>query len=58
MKETMSDNGKIKSYMHWKYHSLNYEELLDMYENQLESMSKHSFLAAWNFHQYIVCKII
>ena len=56
MKETMSDNGKIKSYMHWKYHSLNYEELLDMYQNQLESMSKHSFLAAWNFHQYIVCK--
>ena len=56
MKETVPGTGKIKTYMHWKWHSLSIKGLLEMFAEQLQPMSRHCFLACWNFHHYIQCK--
>ena len=42
--------------MHWIHDRLTYKELLERYVKGLHPMALHCFLAAWNFHQYLVCK--
>ena len=55
-RERIPGTGTYKSYMHWRHDRLSYSELLDQYVKSVEKMSSHSFFAAWNFHQYLVCK--
>ena len=55
-KEYVKSSDKIKTYMHWKYHRLSMENLLKMFADQLETLTRHSFFGSWNFHQYLVCK--
>ena len=47
---------KYRSYMYWNHDRLSYKQLLERYVNDLAPMAAHSFFAAWNFHQYLVCK--
>ena len=47
---------KYRSYMHWNHDRLTYKELLEQYVKDLRPMAAHCFFAAWNFHQYLVCK--
>ena len=49
-------NDDHQTYMHWKYLHLDYHGLLDLYIDQLCSMSEHSFYATWNYIQYKKCK--
>ena len=53
-RESLGD--KYRTYMHWKHDRLSYRELLHRYVNDLKGMASHCFFAAWNFHQYLVCK--
>ena len=55
-KEKIPNSNKYRNYMHWDYNRFSYSELLEQYVNSLESMAGHTFFAAWNFHQYLVCK--
>ena len=55
-KERIAGSDKYRTYIHWKHERLSYRDLLDKYINLLVKMSSHSFFAAWNFHQYLVCK--
>ena len=41
-----------QSYLHWNYERLNYEGLLNLYCEQLEDISEHTFMATWNYYQY------
>ena len=54
-REKIPGTGKYRSYMHWRHDRLSNAEL-DRYVKALDTMSSHSFFAAWNFHQYLVCK--
>ena len=55
-RERIPCSDKYRSFMHWRHDRLSYGDLLTRYVNSLHSMSSHSFFAAWNFHQYLVCK--
>ena len=55
-KERIAGSDKYRTYIHWKHERLSYSDLLDKYIDLLVKMSSHSFFAAWNFHQYLVCK--
>ena len=55
-KEKLPGSDKYRNYMHWDYSRLSYSELLKKYVNSLQDMAGHTFFAAWNFHQYLVCK--
>ena len=54
--ERVPGTGKNRTYIHWKHDRLSYSDLLSRYVNMLDTMAKHCFFAAWNFHQYLVCK--
>ena len=55
-KEKISGSDKYRTYIHWRHDRLSYRDLLYKYLKLLENMASHSFFAAWNFHQYLVCK--
>ena len=55
-REKLPCSDKYRSFMHWRHDRLLYGDLLNRYIKSLHSMSSHSFFAAWNFHQYLVCK--
>ena len=55
-KERIPGTDRYKTFMHWRHDRLSNQELLDVYVKLLHDMSSHSFFAAWNFHQYLVCK--
>ena len=55
-REKIPGSDKYRSFMHWRHDRLSYRELLQKYVKSLNDMSSHSFFAAWNFHQYLVCK--
>ena len=55
-REKIPATGKYRSFMHWRHDRLSNADLLNRYVNELRKMSQHSFFAAWNFHQYLVCK--
>ena len=58
--ETKSEikNGERISYLAWKHLRLSFDDILDLYVNQLSEMSEHSFFASWNYVQYKQCKNI
>ena len=37
-------NGERSSYLAWKHLRLSFDDILDLYVNQLSEMSEHSFL--------------
>ena len=55
-REIIKGTGKYKHYMHWRHDRLSHRDLIDAYVKSLVSISAHSFFAACNFHQYLVCK--
>ena len=55
-KEKIPGTDRYRTFMHWRHDRLSNQELLDVYVKLLHDMSSHSFFAAWNFHQYLVCK--
>ena len=55
-KEKISGSDKYRTYIHWRHDRLLYHDLLYKYLDLLEDIASHSFFAAWNFHQYLVCK--
>ena len=55
-KEQIPSSDKYRNYMHWNYDRLSYSDLLNRYVNSLRELAGHTFFAAWNFHQYLVCK--
>ena len=55
-RELIQGTGKYRHYMHWRHDRLSSRELIDAYVKSLSSISAHSFFAAWNFHQYLVCR--
>ena len=55
-RELIKGTGKYRNYMHWRHDRLSNRDLINAYVKSLSSISAHSFFAAWNFHQYLVCK--
>ena len=55
-KEKIPGSDKYRNYMHWNYDCLSYSDLLNRYINSLRELAGHTFFAAWNFQQYLVCK--
>ena len=55
-REMIKGTGKYRNYMHWRHDRLSNRDLINAYVKSLSSISAHSFFAAWNFHQYLVCK--
>ena len=55
-KEKVPGTDTMRTYMHWSHDTLCTKGLIDQYVNLLDDMSSHTFFAAWNFHQYLVCK--
>ena len=55
-KEKIPGSDKYRNYMHWNYDCLSYCDLLNRYVNSLRELAGHTFFAAWNSHQYLVCK--
>ena len=44
------------SILQWKVHPCSFTDLIDMYVQQVETMSEHTFLASWNYVQFKKCK--
>ena len=42
-------NGKVATFVHWKFACCNYLGLIDLLLNQACSMAEHSFMASWNY---------
>ena len=55
-REKIPGSDKYRSFMHWRHDRLSYKDLIEKYVKLITPISAHSFLAAWNFHQYLVCK--
>ena len=55
-KEKVPGTDTMRTYMHWSHDRLSTKGLIDRHVNLLDDMSSHTFFAAWNFHQYLVCK--
>ena len=49
-------NGERSNYLAWDHLQLSFENILDLYLNQLSEMSEHIFFASWNYVQYRNCK--
>ena len=49
---TEQNNGKVTSYLHWKFEWCNYLELIDLLMKKVKSMAEHCFMASWNYCQY------
>ena len=52
IKKTERTNGKVNSFLHWKFDRCNYLRLIDLLLNKATSMAEHSFMASWNYWQY------
>ena len=50
------NNGVTQSYLHWKVDRCSYEDLIDRYIAQLDSMAEHTFTASWNYCQFKLAK--
>ena len=54
--KTECKNGKVASFLHWKFEWCNYLGLIDLLMKEASAMAEHSFLASWNYWQYKLAK--
>ena len=54
--KTECKNGKVTSFLHWKFEQCNCLGLIDLLMKEASSMAEHSFLASWNCWQYKLAK--
>ena len=54
--KTECKQGKVTSFLHWKFEKCNYIGLIDLLMHHLKSMAEHSFMASWNYWQYKLAK--
>ena len=54
--KTEHKNGKVASFLHWKFEHSNYLGLIDLLMKEATAMAEHSFLASWNDWQYMLAK--
>ena len=52
-KTVYNKEGNTQSFLHWKYEQCNYEQLVNLLMEHMETMAEHSFMASWN---YIQCR--
>ena len=50
--ETERKEGKVQSFLHWKFERCSYLQLINLLQNHITSMAEHSFMASWNYWQY------
>ena len=55
-KDKIGKSDKYKTYMHWSHPKFTYKGLIEYYIQLIENMSRHSFLASWNYHHYLQCR--
>ena len=50
--KTERKEGKVQSFLDWKFERSSYVDLIDLLMNKVKSMAEHSFMASWNYYQY------
>ena len=48
----VTKEGSTQSFLSWKFVRCNYEELVDMLMDDMQTMAEHTFMASWNYVQY------
>ena len=52
--KTERKEGKVQSFLHWKFERCSYLQLINLLQKHITSMAEHSFMASWNYWQ---CKL-
>ena len=50
--KTERKEGKMQSFLHWKFGRCSYLQLINLLQKHITSMAEHSFMASWNYWQY------
>ena len=50
--KTVTKGRSTQSFLSWKFVRCNYEELVDMLMDDMQTMAEHTFMASWNYVQY------
>ena len=50
--QTERKEGKVVSFLHWKFKRCTNVELIDLLTQHIKSMAEHSFMASGNYWQY------
>ena len=46
--KTEREEGKVQSFLDWKFERCSYEDLINLLTTCVKSMAEHSFMASWN----------
>ena len=49
--KTERKEGKVQSFLDWKFERCSYLDLINLLTNHVKSMAGHSFMASWNYYQ-------
>ena len=49
---TERKEGKVQSFLDWKFERCSYLQLINLLQKHITSMAEHSFMASWNYWQY------
>ena len=49
--KTERKEGKVQSFLDWKFERCSYEDLINLLTTHVKSMAEHSFMASWNYWQ-------
>ena len=50
--KTKRKEGKVQSFLDWKFERCTCVDLINLLTNHIKSMAEHSFMASWNYWQY------
>ena len=50
--KTERKEGKVQSFLHWKFERCTYLQLINLLQKHITSMAEHSFMASWNYWRY------
>ena len=50
--KTERKEGKVQSFLHWKFERCSYLQIINLLQKHITSMAEHSFMASWNYWQY------
>ena len=50
--ETERKEGKVQSFLDWKFERCSYVDFINLLMNHIKSMAEHTFMASWNYWQY------
>ena len=54
--KTERKEGKVQSFLDWKFERCSYQDLINLLTIHVKSMAEHSFMASWNYWQYKLAK--